>query len=100
MTTMSRVCTKYVFMISTAKEIAARGGRSFRDRYVLCNTTEPVIELDTLSCNITLISAEGVQKGKQQFYLANGDEPNSAFKFSLSNQTIFLTRKVNEVWTL
>ena len=87
-------------MISNATDVKAVAEKNFRIRYPYMNHSKSAsIELDTMMCNLTMFNTKFEMKGKQLFYLAEGDEPNSAFKFSLMDGGIFLTRKVMDVWT-
>lgn len=86
-------------MISSATEVVAEPKTYFRASYPFFNKTQPVVELDVLTCNVSLISAKGELKGNQFYYLTDGDEPNSAFKFALIDECITLTRKVTDLWT-
>ena len=96
--TLQRVCCKYMFKHSSAVNTTVVVTKKFRERYTFCNRTEPVFEIDTLTCNLTLIGATGDLKGTQRFYFTEGDQTNSAFKFALIQGGIFLTRKVTNVW--
>lgn len=95
------VCQKYSLMLSKDEtvEAKAQAKASFRDPYILLGYDDTPIELDTLTCIVKFTDKKGADVGKMKFYLAEGDEPDSAFRFSLIQTSIVITRKLENIWT-
>lgn len=79
--------------------ITAEGVASFKNRYDLVDFNETKLEVDTLTCLVRFVDEKGNAKVKLEYHFCEGDDPDSAFRFSLTQKSFILANKVNDIWS-
>jgi hypothetical protein len=99
---LEQVCKKCSDCASKANEssfITAAGEKTIRNSYGLYGHNESVVQLDTVKCSVSLFQGDGGAEETEEFSLTEGDEPNSAFQFTVNEDLyILLARKIKDVW--
>ena len=78
--------------------MTAAGEKTLRNSYGLHGHNESIIQLDALKCSVSVFHGQGESEESEDFCLAEGDEPNSAFQFTVKDLNIILTRKFTDIW--
>lgn len=98
---MEIVCKKLADCISKADEdslVTAAGEKTIPNSYGLQGHNDSMIQLDTIKCSVSVFQDEGGAEITEEFYLAEGDEEDSAFLFTVDDLNIVLKRKVTNLW--
>ena len=100
---MEEVCKKCSICASKADKnsnawITAAGEKKVPNSYGLQGYDDTIIQLDTVECSVSLFLGEGGADETEEFHLCEGDEPKSAFLFTVKDLNICLVRKVKNIW--